>query len=64
MICLGAKERLERYEFSSWDTDVANLGRRALILPTIQTVEDEMIETGWRCGPELYREIIKIFQGI
>ena len=24
---------------------------------------DDMIEAGWRCGPELYREIIKIFQG-
>jgi len=24
---------------------------------------DDMIEAGWRCGPELYREIIRIIEG-
>ncbi len=24
---------------------------------------DDMIEAGWRCGPELYREVVKMIQG-
>lgn len=23
---------------------------------------DEMIEAGWRCGPELYREILRLIE--
>jgi len=23
---------------------------------------DDMIETGWRCGPELYREIVRLLR--
>lgn len=41
---------------------VLSVQKRLLTRQEAVEVVDEMIEVGWRCGPELYREIIRIIQ--